>query len=99
MEEHNYFVYLLASKRNGTLYTGMTNDLSRRMWEHQSGYIKGFTHKYGVKTLVCFEHHTDVNEAISREKRIKRWRRDWKLNLIEAENPNWVDLTPTLLAA
>lgn len=96
MRDHNYFVYILTSKRNGTLYTGMTNDLSRRMWEHKTGYIKGFTDKYRVKTLVWFEHHTDVDHAILREKRIKRWRRNWKLNLIEQNNAAWADLTPTL---
>ncbi|MCR9268757.1 MAG: GIY-YIG nuclease family protein [Hyphomonadaceae bacterium] len=99
MRDHNYFVYILASKRNGVLYTGMTNDLARRMWEHKTVYIKGFTHKYGVKNLVWFEHHTDVNFAIAREKRIKRWRRAWKLHLIENENPEWIDLYPNLLAA
>ncbi|MHA7898696.1 MAG: GIY-YIG nuclease family protein [Henriciella sp.] len=99
MRDHNYFVYILASRRNGTLYTGITNDLARRMWEHKTGYIKGFAHKYGVKNLVWFEHHTDVDFAITREKRIKRWRRAWKLNLIENENPEWIDLYPSLLAA
>jgi len=96
MRDHNYFVYILASKRNGTLYTGITNDLTRRMWEHKSGYIKGFTDKYGVKSLVWFEHHTNVTHAIAREKRIKRWCRDWKLNLIENHNPNWADLADQL---
>ena len=93
MRDHDYFVYILASKRNGTLYTGLTNDLTRRMWEHKTGYIKGFTHKYNVKTLVWFEHHTDIDHAIAREKRIKRWRRAWKLNLIEKNNPAWRDLS------
>lgn len=97
MRDHNYFVYILASQRNGTLYTGMTNDLARRIWEHKSGYVKGFTHKYRVKTLVWFEHHTDVDAAIMREKRIKRWRRQWKLDLIEAGNPGWCDLYESLL--
>lgn len=99
MRDHNYFVYLLASRRNGTLYTGMTNDLSRRVWEHQAGYIKGFTSRYNVRTLVWFEHHTDVQAALTREKRIKRWRRAWKIELIEAANPNWKDLYPTLIEA
>ena len=92
VKDHNYFVYILASKRNGTLYTGMTNNLERRMWEHKSGYIKGFTDQHNVKMLVWFEHHTDVNYAIAREKRIKRWRRKWKLALIEEMNPGWNDL-------
>ena len=96
MRDHNYFVYILASKRNGTLYTGLTNDLSRRMWEHKNGYVKGFTDKYNVKTLVWFEHHIDINAAISRERRIKKWRRNWKLEMIEHANPNWVDLSFTL---
>lgn len=99
MRSHDYFVYILASRRNGTLYTGMTNDLSRRVWEHQNGYIKGFTDKYGVKRLVSFAYHTDVNAAIAREKRIKRWRRAWKLELIEERNPDWVDLYPALITA
>jgi len=96
MRDYNFFVYILASNRNGTLYTGMTNDLIRRTREHKTGYMKGFTDKHRVKTLVWFEHHTDVDYAILREKRIKRWRRGWKLNLIERHNPAWADLTPML---
>ncbi len=99
MKEHNYFVYILASKRNGTLYTGVTNDLARRIWEHRTGYIKGFTDKYNVKTLVWFEHHISVEAAITREKRIKRWRRSWKLDLIETANRQWNDLYEGLIAA
>nr|WP_070960615.1 GIY-YIG nuclease family protein [Hyphomonas sp. Mor2] len=99
MQDHNYFVYILASKRIGTLYTGLTNDLARRIWEHKTGYIKGFTHRYGVKSLVWFEHHTNIQQAIAREKQIKRWRRQWKLNLIEASNPSWEDLSTSLLEA
>ena len=99
MRDFNFYIYMLASRRNGTLYTGVTNDLGRRVWEHRNGYIKGFTCKYGVKRLVWFEHHQDVNEAITREKQIKRWRRDWKLNLIEETNPNWTDLFDSLYAA
>ncbi len=97
MKDYNYYVYILASKRNGTLYTGITNDLVRRVWEHRNGYVKGFTHKYGVKILVWFEHHVDVYEAIAREKRIKRWRRKWKLALIEEMNPGWSDLYDELM--
>ena len=97
MKDHNYYVYILTSKRNGTLYTGVTNDLVHRVWEHRNGYIKGFTQKYGVKTLVWFEHHIDVHEAIAREKRIKRWRRKWKLALIEEMNPGWSDLYDELM--
>lgn len=96
MKDHNYFVYILASKRNGTLYTGLTNNLSRRIWEHKNGHAKGFTDKYSVKTLVWFEHHTDINAALSREKRIKKWRRHWKLEMIEQANPNWADLSARL---
>ena len=90
--EFVYFVYMLASQKNGTLYTGVTNDLIRRVQEHREGLVPGFTKKYDVKLLVYFEVHHDINEAILREKRIKRWRRVWKLQLIEEKNPNWRDL-------
>jgi len=90
--EHNYFVYFLASQRNGTLYTGVTNDLGRRCREHRTGDAEGFTKKYGVKLLVYFELFGDVGEAILREKTLKRWRRIWKLELIEKANPTWKDL-------
>jgi putative endonuclease len=90
--EHIYFVYVLASQRNGTLYVGVTNDLTRRVFEHREGLVPGFTKRYGIKLLVYFEVHYDITEAILREKRIKRWRRDWKLKLIEAKNPTWRDL-------
>jgi putative endonuclease len=92
MREHSYCVYILASKRNGTLYTGVTNDLIARVRQHRDGLIAGFTKQYGVKTLVYFEPHVDIIQAIAREKRIKRWRREWKLALIEKDNPNWRDL-------
>lgn len=91
-EEGAYYVYILASKRNGTLYTGITSDLIKRMYEHQNGLIKGFTQKYNVKNLVYYEVHGDVNYAIKREKNIKDWKRDWKIKLIEENNPEWVDL-------
>ena len=87
-----YFVYLLASQANGTLYAGVTNDLARRVSEHKQDLAPGFTARYGVKTLVWYEHHDDIGEAILREKRIKRWRRAWKLQLIETTNPQWRDL-------
>jgi len=87
-----YFVYLLASRRNGTLYCGVTNSLLRRVYEHKTRQVGGFTARYGVDQLVWFEPHEDINEAIAREKRIKRWRRQWKLNLIERDNPEWEDL-------
>jgi putative endonuclease len=96
MREHSYCVYILASKRNGTLYVGVTNDLIWRVHQHREGAIPGFTKQYGVKTLVYFEPHVDIIQAIAREKRIKRWHRDWKLALIEKDNPQWRDLWPEL---
>lgn len=87
-----YFVYILASQQNGTLYTGVTNNLFRRVWEHRNNEGVSFTRKHKVHRLVWFEEHGDINRAIYREKRIKRWKRDWKLRLIETENPNWTDL-------
>lgn len=92
IRERVYFVYILASGRNGTLYVGVTSDLIGRMIEHRDGLVSGFTKHYGVKTLVYFEEHDDIDEAIRREKRIKRWRRAWKLTLIESHNPQWRDL-------
>ncbi|MFN3688025.1 GIY-YIG nuclease family protein [Salinarimonas sp.] len=91
-----YYVYMLASRRNGTLYTGVTNDLSRRVFEHRQGAVPGFTRRYGVARLVWYEVHTEIEAAITREKRIKRWKRDWKVTLIEDMNPLWADLYPTL---
>ena len=85
-------VYLLASRRNGTLYTGVTSDLPGRIYQHRSGLIRGFTREYGVKLLVWFEQHETMDSAIIREKRIKKWNRAWKLQLIEAANPDWRDL-------
>ena len=87
-----YYVYILASKRNGTLYIGVTNDLIRRVWEHKNNIIKGFTAKYGVHRLVYYEHTDDAYSAIIREKRMKKWKRQWKLALIEKHNPGWRDL-------
>ncbi|MDR3089266.1 MAG: GIY-YIG nuclease family protein [Desulfobulbaceae bacterium] len=83
---------LLASKRNGTLYTGVTNNLIRRVWEHKNNLIDGFTKKYAIHRLVYFEQHEDMLSAITREKQIKKWNRAWKLVLIEKENPDWRDL-------
>ena len=95
----NYaFVYLLASKRNGTLYTGVTSNLETRIWQHKHDVYPGFARKYGCKTLVWFEAHDDISEAILREKRIKRWRRAWKVALIERGNPDWGDLCPDLFS-
>ena len=96
MKDHTYFLYILASKRNGTIYVGITNDLLRRVQEHREELVPGFTKKYAVKTLVYFEVHADIREAIAREKRVKRWRRVWKLQLIEKSNPQWLDLWPDL---
>ncbi|GAB4507124.1 MAG: GIY-YIG nuclease family protein [Allomuricauda sp.] len=90
---HQYYVYILTNKRNGTLYIGMTNSLERRILEHKEETIKGFTKKYGLKTLVYFERHQNVNDAITREKRLKKWKRQWKIDLIEKDNPNWSDLS------
>jgi putative endonuclease len=85
-------VYILASQRNGTLYTGVTSDLPGRIYQHRMGFVRGFATQYGVKLLVWFEQHATMEQAILREKRIKKWNRDWKLQLIEAENPDWRDL-------
>jgi len=87
-----YYVYILASRRNGTLYIGVTSDLARRVWEHREGMIPGFTKKYGVKQLVYFERFGDVGLAIHREKRLKKYKREWKLNLIQRNNVEWRDL-------
>ncbi len=87
-----YHVYIMASRRNGTLYAGVTSDLERRVWEHKEGVYKGFTKKYGVTLLVWHEHYDYVHAAIQREKNIKKWPRKWKLNLIESMNPEWRDL-------
>jgi putative endonuclease len=89
-------VYLLASKRNGTLYTGVTSNLLPRIHQHRNGQVPGFTRDYGVKLLVWFEQHATMDAAITREKRIKKWNRAWKLQLIEAGNPDWRDLAEDL---
>ena len=99
MEARPSYVYIMASRRNGTLYTGVTTSLLRRVHEHRGGRIAGFTERYGVKTLVWYEAHSDVVAAIAREKTIKRWRRTWKLALIEAINPDWLDRWDLLHAA
>lgn len=87
-----YFVYLMASKRNGTLYLGVTNDLVRRVYEHKEKAVAGFSARYGANQLIWFETHEDVTAAIEREKEIKKWKRAWKLALIEKSNPEWIDL-------
>jgi len=91
-KNHQYYVYFLSSQRNGTLYIGITNDLERRVYEHKTGIKKGFTKKYGVNRLVYFEVFQNVNEAIQREKQLKKWNRTWKIKLIEKENSLWIDL-------
>jgi putative endonuclease len=91
-----YYTYILASKRNGTLYIGVTSDLARRAWEHREGMLPGFTKKYGVKLLVYYETFDDVDAAIHRETRLKKYKREWKLNLIEQRNPEWRDLSNDL---
>jgi putative endonuclease len=91
-----YYVYILASRVGGTLYIGVTNDLVRRVYEHKTKAVAGFTSRYGVATLVYFEIFDDVEEAILREKRLKAWKRSWKIRLIEQQNPNWDDLYPSI---
>jgi putative endonuclease len=88
----SYWVYILASKPGGTPYVGVTNDLIRRVHEHREGFVEGFTRRYGVKTLVYFEQHATIEAAIQREKNIKHWSREWKIDLIVAGNPDWRDL-------
>jgi putative endonuclease len=90
-------VYILARKRNGTLYVGVTSDLVKRIWEHKSNLVPGFTSKYRVHDLVWFEQHETMESAILREKAIKEWKRAWKIELIETTNRNWRDLYPDLL--
>ena len=90
-------VYILASKRNGTLYVGVTSDLAKRIWEHKNNMVEGFTKRYMVKQLVWYELHESMESAIMREKRIKNWKRAWKLELIESKNPDWLDLYDTIV--
>ena len=91
-----YYVYILASKRNGTLYVGVTNDLVRRVLEHREGLVPGFTKTYDVKMLVHYEAFDDIGQAIRREKRLKKYKRGWKMNLIQQGNVEWRDLVDTL---
>jgi putative endonuclease len=91
-QDVNIAVYIMASARNGTLYTGVTSTLWRRVQQHKLGVFEGFSKTYGCKTLVWYEPHATMLDAIKREKQVKRWRRDWKLELIEADNPDWRDL-------
>ena len=91
-----YYVYILASKRNGTLYIGVTNNLIKRTWQHKNGLVEGFTKKYKVHSLVYYEIYRNIEDAILREKRMKKWKRSWKLNMIEKFNPDWKDLYDSL---
>ena len=93
-----YFVYILASKPYGALYTGFTGDITGRIYEHKNHVFPGFTSRYSVHTLVWYEAHSDVHAAIDREKQIKGWNRDWKIRLIEKMNPHWEDLYPRILS-
>jgi putative endonuclease len=88
---------MMASGRNGTLYVGVTADLIARVSQHRAGHVEGFTRKYGVRSLVWFEFHETMGEAIAREKRMKNWKREWKADLIQAGNPYWLDLYPGLV--
>jgi putative endonuclease len=92
----SFFVYILASRRNGTLYIGMTDNLIGRVWQHQAGLVPGFTKQYGVKMLVWYEVHDTRDAAILRERQLKKWNRHWKLELIERSNPGWNDLSKEL---
>jgi putative endonuclease len=91
-----FYVYLMASRKNGTLYVGMTDDLIRRVWEHREGVIAGFTKRYGVKMLVWFEEHGTRESALERERSIEKWERQWKIDLFQSSNPEWRDLFPEL---
>jgi putative endonuclease len=90
-------VYIVASEKYGTLYIGVSSDLIKRIWEHKNDVVAGFTKQYGVHTLVWFEQHATMESAISREKALKAWKRDWKLNLIEMTNADWRDLYPDVI--
>jgi putative endonuclease len=92
-----YYVYVMANRRHGAIYVGVTNDVVRLGWEHREGLVPGFTKTYGLKLLVYFEAFADINEAIHREKRLKHWKREWKVALIEKTNPEWDDLDPTVV--
>ena len=97
MAEKYYYVYLLANKPRGTLYVGVTSKLVQRVWQHKEEQVDGFTKRYGLKSLVWYEQHEDVLQAILREKQIKNWNRLWKIELIESGNPEWLDLYETIV--
>jgi putative endonuclease len=90
-------VYILSSKRNGTLYVGVTSDLVKRVWEHRNNLVEGFSKRYGVHQLVWYEMRESMDSAIKREKRLKNWKRKWKVQLIEKTNPTWEDLYPFVI--
>ena len=90
-------VYMMASRMHGTLYVGVTSDLIARVVQHREGLLEGFTKRYGIKRLVWYEHHESIVPAIQREKSLKKYRRNWKINLVERDNPRWEDLFPALL--
>jgi len=92
MPKYQYYVYILTNEKNGTFYTGVTNNLYRRIWEHKEGLVEGFTKKYKLKKLVYYEIYNDISYALSREKAIKKWRRIFKIDAIERMNPKWEDL-------
>jgi len=92
-----YYVYILSSRKNGTLYTGITSNLIKRIYEHKNNLVEGFSKRYNVHNLVCYEAYDDIAEALSREKHIKKWKRQWKIELIESENPEWKDLYSEIL--
>ena len=94
--EKDFHVYIMASKRNGTLYIGVTSNLIRRVYEHKNNLVEGFTSQYGIHLLVYYEKHLSAESAIRREKRLKSWKRQWKLALIEKDNPQWLDLYPEI---
>lgn len=94
----HYYVYILASKKNGTLYIGITGNIKKRVFEHKSKLVEGFTKKYAVEKLVYYEHFSRSMDAITREKRLKRWKRQWKIELIEKTNPEWVDLYDQIMS-
>ncbi len=96
MVDRYYYVYILASRQNGTLYIGVTNNLTRRIYEHKNDFVEGFTEKYKIHKLVYYEQIENIESAIYREKQLKKWNRQWKLRLIEKLNPEWEDLYMTL---
>ena len=97
MDRRQPCVYMLASRKNGVLYIGVTSDLVKRVWQHKNDVVESFTHRYGVHLLVWYELHPTMESAILREKMLKRWKRDWKMRLIKEGNAGWNDLYPTIL--